>query len=114
MLREISKLIASACFTMAIELVVLYFAKVRDKRLWFSLIINLLTNLLLNSLLSLVTIDWLYILLLVIGEILVFLIEWLLYNLIQKDKKNWLYSLLANSISFVIGSSLLYLLFLFV
>lgn len=114
MIREITQLIECVLLTMIIELVVLFLLKARDKRLRFSLIINLLTNLLLNSLLSFVNTTWIYIFLLIIGEILVFLVEWFLYSLITKDNKNWLYSLIANLSSFIIGSSLLYLLFLFI
>lgn len=114
MIREITELIECVLLTMIIELVVLFLLKVRDKRLCFSLIINLLTNLLLNSLLSFINTTWLYIFLLIIGEILVFLIEWFLYDLIIKDNKNWLYSLVTNLSSFLIGSPLIYLLFLFI
>ena len=83
-------------------------------RLWLSLPINLFTNLLLNCSLSLINITWLYIVLLILGEVLVFLIEWGMYQLIQKDNKNWWYSLSTNLASFLLGSLFVYLLFLFV
>lgn len=113
-MRGISQLIASAFLTMSIELVVLYLFKVRDKRLWFSLLINLLTNLLLNSCLSFLDTSFLYVLFLIIGEILVFLVEWFFYELLVKDEKNWLYSLSANLSSFIFGSLIINLLFLLI
>ena len=113
-MREITRLIVGVFLTMTIELIVLYIEKVKDKRLWLSLPINLLTNLLLNCSLSLINITWLYIVLLILGEVMVFLIEWGMYQLIQKDNKNWWYSLSTNLTSFLIGSLFVYLLFLLV
>lgn len=113
-MREIARLIVGVFLTMTIELIVLYIEKVKDKRLWLSLPINLLTNLLLNCSLSLINVTWLYIVLLIIGEVLVFLIEWGMYQLIQKDNKNWWYSLSTNLASFLLGSLFVYLLFLLV
>ena len=113
-MREITRLIVGVFLTMTIELIVLYIEKVKDKRLWLSLPINLLTNLLLNCSLSLINITWLYIVLLILGEVLVFLIEWGMYQLIQKDNKNWWYSLSTNLASFLLGSLFIYLLFLLV
>lgn len=113
-MREITRLIVGVFLTMTIELIVLYIEKVKDKRLWLSLPINLLTNLLLNCSLSLINVTWLYIVLLIIGEVLVFLIEWGMYQLIQKDNKNWWYSLSTNLASFLLGSLFVYLLFLLV
>ena len=110
-MKDIIRLIAVLSLTVIIEFVTLYLLKVRDKRLHFSIVLNLLTNLLLNSLLSLVNIFWLYIVLLILGEILVFFIEWYFYNLVKKDEKNWQYSLIANLSSFVIGSGIIYLFF---
>ena len=111
---EITKLISAVSLTMVIELAVLFLWKIRDKRLWLSLPINACTNILLNTSLSFVNIAWLYYVLLFIGEGLVFLVEWRLYELIKKDKKNWLYSLTANASSFVIGSLIMILLFSFI
>lgn len=113
-MREITRLIEGVLLTSIIELAALYLLNVKDKRLWFSLLLNLLTNLLLNSILSLINIRWVYIVCIIIGEVAVFLIEWLFYELIIKDKKNWLYSLIANLSSFLIGSLLMYILFLFI
>jgi hypothetical protein len=110
-MKDIIKLFTSAALTIVIEFVVLYILKVRDKRLRFSIFLNLCTNLALNCLLSLIPIFWLYIVLLIVGEILVFAIEWYFYNLIKKDEKNWQYSLIANISSFVIGSGIIYLFF---
>ncbi len=105
------KLLVAIVLTVVIEFVALYLLKVRDKRLRYSVIINILTNLTLNSFLSYVNILWLYIVLLAIGEIIVVLVETFYYNLIKKDEKNWQYSLIANLSSFLIGSSLFYLFF---
>ena len=113
-MREITRLIVGVFLTMTIELIVLYIEKVKDKRLWLSLPINLLTNLLLNCSLSLINVTWLYIVLLILGEVLVFLIEWGMYQLIQKDNKNWWYSLSTNLASLLLGSLFVYLLFLLV
>ena len=113
-MREITRLIVGVFLTMTIELIVLYIEKVKDKRLWLSLPISLFTNLLLNCSLSLINITWLYIVLLILGEVLVFLVEWGMYQLIQKDNKNWWYSLSTNLVSFLLGSLLVYLLFLLV
>ena len=113
-MREITKFIVAALLTMTIELIVLQLEKVRDKRLWFSLIINLLTNLLLNSAFSFITNIWIYIPVLIVGEGIVFLIEWGFYQLIKKDNKNWWYSLSTNLASFIIGSPIVYLLFIFI
>ena len=55
-MREITRLIVGVFLTMTIELIVLYIEKVKDKRLWLSLPINLLTNLLLNCSLSLINV----------------------------------------------------------
>ena len=113
-MREITRLIVGVFITMTIELIVLYIEKVKDKRLWLSLPINLFTNLLLNCSFSLINITWLYIVLLILGEVLVFLVEWGMYQLIQKDNKNWWYSLSTNLASFLLGSLFVYLLFLLV
>ena len=113
-MREITRLIVGVFLTMTIELIVLYIEKVKDKRLWLSLPIYLFTNLLLNCSLSLINITWLYIVLLILGEVLVFLVEWGMYQLIQKDNKNWWHSLSTNLASFLLGSLFVYLLFLLV
>lgn len=114
MFKEITILIVSALLTMTIELIVLEICKVKDERLWLSLLFNFGTNLLLNGALSLCSTKWLYYFFVIIGEILVFLIEWFFLNLIKKDNKNWLYSLIMNTTSFLLGSGIVYLLFSFV
>lgn len=113
-MREITKLIVGAFLTMTIELIVLRLEKVKDERLWLSLPMNLFTNMLFNSILSFIDIAWLSIFMSVVGEILVFLVEWGLFQLMKKDSKNWWHSFSANLASLTIGSLLAYILFLFV
>ena len=107
--RTIILISLGVILTIIIELIVLYIEKVRDKRLWLSIPINIVTNLILNVSLSFIRITWLYTLLVIIGEIIVFFVEWLFYQLLIKDKKNWIYSLTCNLISFILGSLILYL-----
>ena len=110
-MKDVIKLLTAIVLTVVIELIALFLLKVRDKRLRYSVIINILTNMMINSFLSYVDILWLYILLLAIAEIIVVVLETYYYNLIKKDEKNWQYSLIANFSSFIIGSSLFYLFF---
>ena len=116
MLREISLLVVACLLTASMELVILYLLKVRDKRLWFSIPINIGTNLLLNSSLALLRgLDsFIYYTILVAFELLVVIIEALFYQLIKRDNKNYLYSLFANLVSGLIGSLLVYFLFIFI
>ncbi len=116
MLREIAMILLAVSLTVLMEFVTLYLLKVRDERLYFSMPINIGTNLLLNSTLSLLywASDWLYYLVIVIGEIIVVIIEALLYQLIKKDNKNYLYSFIANAVSGVLGSLLSFVIFTFV
>ena len=109
-------LIASlaALLTVGIELLVLFFYKVRDLRFWLSIPINIGTNLLLNCVVSLIygyspanIKIAAYIIAVIVGEICVFFIEWGFYALIKKDKKNYQYSLVANLCSAIIGSAIL-------
>ena len=110
-MRLITSFLLSAFLTMTIELIVLFLLGVKDKRLWYSLIINFITNIILNSYLYLIKTIWLYYLLAIIGEVLVFLIEWFLYQIIIEDKKNWFYSLIANSSSLLFGSLIFHFIF---
>lgn len=99
------------------ELVTLYLLKVRDQRLWFSIIINLCTNALLNSILGLINpyIELpLYIVLAILFEICIVGIEGLFYQLITKDKKNFLYSLIANAVSGILGTGIGLLISIFI
>ena len=113
MLREIITLLSACLLTVILEFITLYLLKVRDSRLYFSIPINIGTNLLLNCLLSFSKVPYYY-LFLVIGEIIVIIVEALFYQLIKKDKKNYLYSLIANLISGICGSLLINLLFTFI
>lgn len=110
-MKDVIKLLTAIVLTVVIELIALFLLKLRDKRLRYSIIINILTNMMINSFLSYVDILWLYILFLAIAEIIVVVLETYYYNLIKKDEKNWQYSLIANLSSFIIGSSLFYLFF---
>ena len=113
-MREVALLSLSVSITISFELITLYLLKVRDKRLWLSMIINLLTNLFLNGSLMLLneifTLPlFIYIASVIVFEIgIVFLEAWY-YSLIKKDEKNILYSLIANSVSGVIGSIIVFL-----
>ena len=109
MLREIITLLSACLLTVILEFITLYILKVRDSRLYFSIPINIGTNILLNVLLSLSQ-KPLYYLFLIIGEIIVIIVEALFYQLIKKENKNYLYSLIANLISGVFGSLLINLL----
>lgn len=109
MLREIIALLSACLLTVILEFITLYILKVRDSRLYFSIPINIGTNVLLNVLLSLSQ-KPLYYLFLIIGEIIVIIVEALFYQLIKKENKNYLYSLIANLISGVFGSLLINLL----
>lgn len=109
MLREIIALLSACLLTVILEFITLYILKVRDSRLYFSIPINIGTNILLNVLLSLSQ-KPLYYLFLIIGEIIVIIVEALFYQLIKKENKNYLYSLIANLISGVFGSLLINLL----
>ena len=111
-IRDISLFVVSASITIIIELLVLYIEKVRDKRLWLSIPINIFTNFVFNLILFFIPILWAYILTIIIGEIIIFFIEWFLYQLIVKDKKNYLYSLTANLSSLVIGTIIVHLIYL--
>ena len=110
-MREIAIITVAVTLTIIIEAIVLFVQKVRDIRLWISLPLNLFTNLILNCSLAFVRIQWLYYVLLVVAEGLVFLVEWGIYQLAKKDNKNWWYALSTNLISFLLGSPLVFLLF---
>ena len=109
MLREIITLLSACLLTVILEFITLYILKVRDSRLYFSIPINIGTNILLNVLLPLSQ-KPLYYLFLIIGEIIVIIVEALFYQLIKKENKNYLYSLITNLISGVFGSLLINLL----
>ena len=104
-MRLITSFLLSAFLTMTIELIVLFLLGVKDKRLWYSLIINFITNIILNSYLYLIKTIWLYYLLAIIGEVLIF------FQISIEDKKNWFYSLIANSSSLLFGSLIFHFIF---
>ena len=104
--------------TIIIEFGVLWLIKVRDNRLWGSILINIVTNLSLNIFLTQVVkkmpnSDTFYIWILIGLEIVVVLLEGLLYQIFKKDSKNYLYSLIANGVSAILGSGIVALISLF-
>jgi len=98
----ILKLLYTLVPTILIELgVLLILAEKRKKVLWASVIINILTNVPLNLYLRLVHNSWTEI---VIGELTVLIVETIWYFLFLREwKKAFVYSLLCNAISFLVG-----------
>ncbi len=88
--------------TIVIELAVLWLlGERRRKVLWASVIVNVLTNVPLNLYLRCVHNSWTEIL---VGELIVLVVETLWYFLfVKKWKMAFVYSLLCNAISFLIG-----------
>ena len=74
-IRNISLFVVSASLTVIIELLVLYIEKVRDKRLWLSIPINIFTNFVFNLILFFIPILWVYIIVVIFGEIIIFFVE---------------------------------------
>mgnify|MGYP003295015298 CR=1 FL=1 len=92
--------------TIIIEGIIIILITRKKKWLVYNIICNLLTNPLLNlSLLYLVTNNNSFLIPFIIGEILVIIVEWLIYILISNDKKAdcFKYSLITNMISLTIG-----------
>lgn len=95
---------------MGLEFAVLLCLKVFDSRLYFSLPLNLCTNLLLNSLLSLTQSEAAYWIYLLLGEALVVYGEAKFYGWMKSDPKNVKISLAANAVSFFVGGGMMSLL----
>ena len=105
-------LAASACLTVIIEVVVLLIMKVKDLRLLISIPLNLGTNILLNTILMLQdNTGFVLYSRIVMFVLLIILLEAIIYQLIKKDNKNYLYSSIANIASYIIGSVLVTIIF---
>lgn len=111
---DIVTILLCLLLTIGIEFLSLWFLKVRDIRLWGSIIINVVTNVSLNLFLIYVIKkmpidDILYVLILVGLEVVIIIVEGLLYQIFKKDIKNFLYSAIANGISATLGTLIVYL-----
>ena len=118
-MRDVAIIIVSVIITIILEWLVFFVAGIRDKRLWLSIPINVVTNLSFNIFVTYVLkkmpqTDILFWLSIVGLEIAIVFIEAFLYQLIKKDRKNLLYSLIANTISAILGTLILNLIFYFV
>ena len=108
-------LASSACITVIIEVITLLIFKVKDLRLLISVPLNIATNVLLNTVLQLQgNTGFVLYSRVVIFELLIILFEAIIYQLLHKDKKNYLYSSVANIASFIIGSLVIYIVFIVV
>lgn len=110
--RELLLLFIALFLTALLEVPALSLRGIHDERLFWSIPLNLATNLLLNASLSLFDVrfawdDEAYALGVVGGEALVVLLEAGIYALIKKDGRNLRSSLYANFISFFLGGALL-------
>jgi hypothetical protein len=105
-------LLIALLLTILIELGVLLLMGEREGRiLWASVVINVLTNVPLNSFLFFFTADDLTV---IVGEIIVVVVEALwYYAFLKRWKKAIIYSVLCNAISFLSGLLLLLLLLTF-
>lgn len=102
----------SALITVFIETVVLLCFKVKDWRLVVAVPLNISTNVLLNTILSLQqNTGWLLYARIVVFELLIIQGEAIIYSFFKKEKKNYLISAIANIASCVIGSIILYIVF---
>ncbi len=101
--------------TLILEGLVFYMLGFRKKRSWIVFfIVNILTQLLLSSMLFGITpFDGYVIYLLILAEILIFISEMIAFGLLVKEKKWFVrvfYALLANTVSLTLGSYILMLL----
>ena len=117
-MRSIILLLIGVILTATMEFIILYLLKVKDKRLWLSIPINVCTNLLLNGILSIIYHYSnlrlsIYALIICLLEVGIIFLEWLYYQLIHNDKKNFLYSLIANATSGILGSLIIGLISIF-
>lgn len=119
-MRDIAIIISSLLLTVILEWLFFYIIKIRDKRLWLSIPINIVTNLSFNLFLTffltkkMSQTDILFWLIVVGLEILIVLVEGGLYQLIKKDIRNLLYSLIANAITALYGTLIINLIFYFI
>ena len=119
-MRDVAMLITCCLLTVVMEFAFLYIIRIRDRRLWLSIPMNIVTNLSLNIfliyfLMKKMPNTSIFYWLIVLGlEVVVVLVEGAFYQVVKKDKKNLLYSLLANLISGIYGSLILSLIFYFI
>lgn len=102
--NEIRALACRMLITVAVEVLIGLLFKFRNKELLYILLINVITQIILNVLLNVYT-GYGYYFVYLLLELLVFVIESIFYCLVFKKKK-WhcvLYTLVANVSSFVIG-----------
>lgn len=103
-----SSVLINLVLTLVIEIIVLIcFREKRVKVYIASLIMNVVTNVPLNIGLTYLKRYFSslgYLPLLLLGEIIVFFIEWLIYYLVLKEsKRSFFYSFYSNILSFLIG-----------
>ena len=98
--------------TIVIELgVLLFMGERRKKVLYGSVVMNVLTNVPLNLYAFYVADGWNTV---IVGEMLVVLVEALCYKrLVGEWQMAWIYSLLCNAISFLLGELLVLMFYLF-
>lgn len=106
-MEKLSNILVSYLLTCLIELITLIIIKVKDKKILnYSIIVNLLTNVPLN--LFIVNFNFKdiiqYFIIVIILELVIILIEGLLYYILLKDiKKSLKYSVILNVTSYIIG-----------
>ena len=111
-MREVAIIISACAITVVLEWLFLFIAKVRDRRLWLSIPMNIVTNVSFNIFLNyglkkMPVNDILFWVIIVLLECLIVLVEGGFYQLIKKDKYNLLFSLIANAITAIYGSLLI-------
>lgn len=117
MIVALQQIVSGVILTIAIESVVLvFFAKFKPDRFFLVfLLINILTNLMVNSTSILVyslSSIYVYIPVMIVMELLVVFVEGYVYSLVDKNKKRmYLLSLVANLVSLLIGGLLVYFVF---
>ena len=97
--------VARLVLTIAIELLFAYIFSLTKKHTTVIILTNVFTQILLNIGLNLVVLLWSYVVL----ETLIIVIEGLCYKRYMKDVKTstaWLYAIIANLISFILGGML--------
>ena len=110
-MNDVLWLLLAAGLTVVIEVPFLSFAfRFRGREILVSIFLNLGTNFVLNGVLSLFEYPaiWIYVLALLGGEAIVFFVEGLVYSLMRQNKRGFLASISANSISLILGSLLLW------
>lgn len=106
-MEQITSIIVSFLLTCIIEFIMLLIMKERSKKILnYSVIVNLITNIPLNLfILNFNFINIVHYFSIVISlEILIIVIEWLLYYLVLKNiKKSLKYAIILNITSYIIG-----------